>query len=469
MSRARTDRWIFATVAAIVAALCIAGLYRALSAVFLHVPLDPDEGWNAYHAIAAVTGHGLYPRGNSFFFNNYPPLSFYVVGVAGAFVGDDIFAGRAISLVSFALVAVAIALLVRRANGRPSAAFFAALYFAATLLLFSDYVGMDDPQLLGHVFQLAGLFLILSPARTIADVAFAALLFVAGVFDKHNLFILPVAAVFWLVTENRRSAFHLAFLGFVFAYSYLVTADVMLGTRIMLDVLSPRIWSMTNLFHNLRLALPWLLLPLAALAWLAVTQWQDRFVRLSVFYASVALIVALVFAGGDGVDANIWFDAVIALSLAAGLFVERAGSRNLLGPAVAALMMPLLVTLWFSLDADWYTRNFWTHPFEDETATAESDIAFLRAHPGNAACETMSLCYWARKPEAIDFFNLGEAYKAHARDDKLLIDALAKKKFSVVEVESFSPFALTDGVLAALNANYRIAVTSDDGAFFVPR
>ena len=33
------------------------------TAIGLRVPLDPNEGWNAYHALAAMTGAPLYPRG----------------------------------------------------------------------------------------------------------------------------------------------------------------------------------------------------------------------------------------------------------------------------------------------------------------------------------------------------------------------------------------------------------------------
>ncbi|HEY6578872.1 MAG TPA: hypothetical protein VIY09_06080, partial [Rhizomicrobium sp.] len=65
---------------AVAAAACVAGFARAIAIAPLHVPLDPDEGWNAYNAVAAMAGRGLYPAASSLMVNNYPPLSFYLVG-----------------------------------------------------------------------------------------------------------------------------------------------------------------------------------------------------------------------------------------------------------------------------------------------------------------------------------------------------------------------------------------------------
>ena len=89
---------------AIAALGCIAGVIRAAAIIPLHVSLDPNEGWNAYHTAAAMSGHGLYPDAGSFMVNNYPPLSFYLVGLLGHFTGDLIIAGRIISLASFVCI-----------------------------------------------------------------------------------------------------------------------------------------------------------------------------------------------------------------------------------------------------------------------------------------------------------------------------------------------------------------------------
>ena len=60
--------------------MCAALLLRDTLAIGLHVPLDPNEGWNAYHALAATAGATLYPQPPDLMANNYPPLSFYLIG-----------------------------------------------------------------------------------------------------------------------------------------------------------------------------------------------------------------------------------------------------------------------------------------------------------------------------------------------------------------------------------------------------
>ena len=44
------------------------------------IEIAQNEGWNAYHADAAMGAAPLYPPTDTLIVNNYPPLSFYVVG-----------------------------------------------------------------------------------------------------------------------------------------------------------------------------------------------------------------------------------------------------------------------------------------------------------------------------------------------------------------------------------------------------
>src|SRR5581483_10884800 len=107
-------------------AFCAAALLlRDAMAIGQHVALDPNEGWNAYHALAAMSGGPLYPHG--MMVNNYPPLSFYIVGALGRSLGDMILAGRLVSLLSFVAVTMGLAVLVRQLHGTALAALLAAL------------------------------------------------------------------------------------------------------------------------------------------------------------------------------------------------------------------------------------------------------------------------------------------------------------------------------------------------------
>jgi hypothetical protein len=80
------------------------GLIAVLSALwpsyraFLDIEVDENEGWAAYHADAAMGRSALYPSRDQLITNNYPPLSFYIVGALGRLIGDTVLAGRLLSL-----------------------------------------------------------------------------------------------------------------------------------------------------------------------------------------------------------------------------------------------------------------------------------------------------------------------------------------------------------------------------------
>jgi 4-amino-4-deoxy-L-arabinose transferase-like glycosyltransferase len=183
----------------------------------LHIPVNYNEGWNAIFDARAVTpGAGpLYPPSDSFVFNNYPPLGFYLVGALGRYVfGDMIVAGRIVALFSLLSAAGLIGFCVCRLGGTRRAGIAAGLL----LLLFINsyykiYVAVDDPQWLAHATMLAGLAILLRGGvgrlrKGLPDTRLvaAALLVVAGGFIKHNLVALPLAVTVWLVVLNRRAA-----------------------------------------------------------------------------------------------------------------------------------------------------------------------------------------------------------------------------------------------------------------------
>ena len=81
------------SVLAVTSAVLLWLLARNIMAIPHHVPLDPNEGWNAAHALAA----SLYPPPQSWMVNNYPPLSFYVVKLLTRHGSDAVVVGRWVS------------------------------------------------------------------------------------------------------------------------------------------------------------------------------------------------------------------------------------------------------------------------------------------------------------------------------------------------------------------------------------
>src|SRR5512132_1468179 len=83
-------------IAALAALFLVWPVWRA----FLPLEIWGNEGWNAYHADAAMRGAGLYPPPDGLVANNYPPLSYFLIGWLGQLFGDPLYVGRALSLLA---------------------------------------------------------------------------------------------------------------------------------------------------------------------------------------------------------------------------------------------------------------------------------------------------------------------------------------------------------------------------------
>ena len=148
----------------------------------------------------------------------------------GSIVGDNIIAGRIVSLVAFLCVAAGIFQAARFMGCRALHAAFASLLFMAWLIVSTDYVGMNDPQLFAHAIQIAGLLLVLR--STPNDIA-AAALFALAIFVKHNLVTMPAAVGLWLLMTDRARARRFIGAGFAFLLSGLVLFRVLYGDSLL--------------------------------------------------------------------------------------------------------------------------------------------------------------------------------------------------------------------------------------------
>jgi dolichyl-phosphate-mannose-protein mannosyltransferase len=465
------SRLVLASVVGVLALACITALWRVVGPIALHVPLDPNEGWNAYYAAAAMAGPGPYPDASGFMTNNYPPLSFYIVGTVAKVFGDYIVAGRVVSLLAFLALGGGIAALVRKSGCGWLEAIFASLIFAGFLLLNSDYVGMDDPQLLGHAVQFCALLIFLTRKESLPTDLTCAALFVAGLFIKHNLVAMPLAIIIWLSLSEWRRAARLAAFMLLFGFFGLAACRIAFGFELLGRLNSARMYSLSLFAANFRV---WLIpAALSFAATLAVGTTRDRFAVFCAVYALVSILIGGIFLGGAGVDANAMFDADMAVALGAGIALGRIGKLSRLGTALAGPMLALVLALPLALetarayDSSWLERDFWLHPMRDEAGIGESDIAYLRAHKGPAICEMLSLCYWAAKPASVDVFNLEQQFLTHRRDMGAFVRLLNARAFAVIQLDSLSPFPAQ--VQSAIRQNYHVDRTNDDGLFLIPK
>ena len=480
--RRNTDR--FDSLLLFGALLIIFYLSGPLLTIPLHIPLSYNEGWNAYFDQRAVdVGAGpLYPAADGLVFNNYPPLSFYLVGALGRYVfGDMIVAGRLVAIVSLLLSSALLGQCVRLLDG----SLRGSLVASALLLLFSgtffhDYVAMDDPQWMAHALMLGGLAVLLRGYSTgrypVARVAAAALLVAAGGFVKHNLVGLPLAVTIWLALMRPRAAavWLAAAIGWV-GMGLSVTA-ILYGHAAFTDILAhPRVFRITRLNKAVERLIP--LLPMMLIAGLVCRRRldDDPPMRFAALFVAISLVTGIVQRFGEGIYYNAHFETMLALCLMTGLAVSRAFTRELrfrgrvIAPAalVGFAAVPILVMM------PWQLQRALTD-LGDRAARARSwqpTIARIAASPGIAGCESLSLCFWAGKPFAVDLFNLDQSILTGGSIARF--DGLARTHAFTVFEYSGDSFDVTDAVgapghdpllLDLLGHGYASVAAGPDGA-----
>lgn len=424
--------WLLCAGIVLLLAAALTGLLEPLSSIFRHVPKDYNEGWNAFWSAVAWDGGRLYPPPEAAISNNYPPLSFYVVGALGHLIGDDIFAGRLLASVSLATIAANIFLWLRVGGSSRGIALFAAALFLAEFEHYAPtYVGVNDPQLFAHALILTGNTLLWRSGFSTRGLIGACGLMILGGMTKHLLVPLPLATTAWIAIYRRDKlplwiVASIALLGAAALVVKMAYGDAFFENLAAGRVYSSRLVS--NAAHRLiDGARPLLLVSLTAslAARRGTPPALGRQATFAIAYWLLAALIGALASGGSGVDRNCYFDLLIAASLCAGVGVECVMRRTLRTPA-SGTWMPLapaaaLIVFACGIVAGYQSAvrapaqwSRWQETPAREAA-ALADIAMIKSlGHGHAACETLALCYWAKMPLAVDFFSFGQKLAVHA-------------------------------------------------------
>ena len=372
-----------------------------------------NEGWNAYNADAAVRG-ALYPAPDALIGNNYPPLSFWLIGALSRRVGDALYVGRVLSLGATLGLGVMAAVLVRRQGGGRAAAALAGLWFVATMARFFDfYVGMDEPQLLAQLIMAAGFAWFLARMAAGRFVEPAVLLMVVAGFFKHNIVVMPVVALTWLLLHDRQRGLRAIAVGAVTAVVGLALCRVAYGPNFIPDLLQPRTY---HLDRSL-LAIGRLQFVLPALVIWAVWAWRERATdaaRFTALFIGVGLASYLLQKAGAGVDENAQFDLVFATAVGAGVAFWRLPqlARGLRWTPRRVRLL-LLAVLAIRLLASTRLEFAYVLLSPDYRAEAARNVAVTRAEaariaalPTPVACSNLVVCRMAGKPFVYDAFRI---------------------------------------------------------------
>lgn len=451
--------------------------------------IDYNEGWNAYQQMRAMAGLSLYSADTPMFVNNYPPLSFYLVGMLGTLVGDMVLAGRLLSLLAVAVIALSAAMVARAAGARRLDAVLSGSAALGMLSGFAaDYVGVNDPQLLAQGFLCAGFAIYVNRWGGAARLPLVALLFAAGLLCKHNVLALPLVATLHLVWRggNRDRALYLG-TGLGLAALALAVIEARFGADFFRNLLASRQYDPARGVILSTEMLDLLQAPIAVIG-LYVLLGRDSGITAKIgAYLALSLALALGFSGGAGVDTNIFFDAMIACAMGAGPAAAWVRARPGAGPrACAALALLVHAGLLFHMPIALgrFAVDMAGDLRERERLFLE-DIAWLKTVPGPAICESLLLCLRAGKPMWIDPYGGTQAITNGRLPADAMTGLLARREVAVVQATShrahpadepkgaqsmpprFINFA--DEVFDELERSYQLRRVGIVGRFYLPK
>ncbi len=451
--------------------------------------IDYNEGWNAYLQGLVMTGASPYAGAGALFFNNYPPLSFYLIGLAGLVVGDPVLAGRLLSVLAVAVIAASSGVVVRANGGSRTDATLAAATCAALFSAFAtDYVGVDDPQLLAQGFLCAGFAVYVSGKGGPARMAAVAVLFALGLLCKHNVLALPLVVTVHALWRGR-GAGRWTFLavGLALAAAAAAVIAALFGVDFVHRLLAPRIYDATRGFLLTMEVLGHIQAPLAVAGLFLLLVRRSAIGTMVAAYLVGSLLLGMGFSGGAGVDINIFFDTMIAAAMGVGLTATWLRTR----PGLAA-MAPAALAVLANMGVLLLTPQVLGRMVVDalgEYAEREelfrADVAYLSRIPGPAVCESMLLCMRAGKAVTVDPYNVLQASLTGRLPPRQLEDMLARREFPVVQISSSREHPLdeapglqvipprfvnfSDGVFDELARSYTLERVGLSGRFYRPK
>lgn len=406
------------------------------------IEIWPTEAWNGYFQDAAAAGLPIYPPADGLVGNNYPPLSFYAIGLLGKALGiDNLFVGRAVSLIALLAVTIEVFLSVRvLVGGRAGAAIGALWYLAIMARNQTTYVGANDPQLAGEAIMGAALVWFLLHCRAGQSPVRSLLLMVAAGFWKHSMIAVPVTAVAWLIISRSRYAVRATIIGAAACVIGIATCVVVFGPDFLPNLLANRQYAWSNVIGNLG-HLQWPALALLIWAGWAFNNRTSNAAKITALLIGFGLLSCILQWFGHGVAGNAEFDLFLALGIGAGVafariettwIAKRIGARRSRDLMIAALLIRLIASDRQETALLIMSRDFRSFIYANQR-TVLNDAAQVAAMSGDVACANKIVCRLAGKPFVVDEFKLEELVatgKATATDVASMLDARQISSFA---------------------------------------
>ncbi len=443
-----------------------------------NVQLDYNEGWNAARAALAARLQPLYGAPPGLAVTNYPPLSFALIGLLSHFSLDVVLVGRILSLAGLAFVCLAIRHAVRSflPDGR-AAWVAAALFFVWLEVLEPSRIAVDDPQLLGMGFEMAGFLLVLPPQPRPRAAIASAVFYALGVFTKQNLIALPLATAATLALGRQwRLLRWWTAAGLVFSLLLLALTEAVFGRYFFADLLCPRAYSVEE---ALRQSASYLVILLPVFVISGIWAWRNRndpsrrLLALSWLFAHG---LGFFFLGGDGTSGNILFEALVCEAIILPLALDAYLLRYYPRPGVRAglvLALPVLFPLYFlpakaeAAFAEW-------HALARSQRAFAAGVALLHHVSAPVVCENLLMCFRAGRTSAFDPFFALDQIRIGARDGGAIAALAASCRLGAVQFgdadvpEPASRVRFSPAFLAAVAKNYRPRLRTPEFQVLLP-
>ncbi len=455
-------------------------VYPVLRA-FAKLEVSYNEGWNVYNAVAADHHLPLYGQQYGWTTVNYPALSFYVVAWLHRIGLSYLAAGRMLSLVSFAVSCLLVGLVVWQLSRDYRSALFSSLFCSAVFCIAAnEYVGYNDPQIFAQLFFLSGFLVYISGPPRFSRLALTALLFVLGGSIKHILIEFPLAVLMDLAFLGSKRVLQYLSISAVLVATSVYANTIVGGPFFLSNILTPRSYSFQKaLFQFVEYGFgPVSLAMIAALGWSAAALKDQRLRVLAILFLA-SVLVGSVSGGFIGVWVNSYFDIYLSLSMIVGLLMNRVWRGQIgNGRAWATVGVPLalllsFVPVWAAGPALFYKA---ISALPEKQAQFQSEVSFLRAHPGPAFCESLLRCYEAGKTYEYDPFNSANLVKLGKLDAATLANRLSRGELAVVQLCCSIDFlkgdddpAVIPQVLSALQASYELGLAHEGCYIYVPK
>jgi hypothetical protein len=351
---------------------------------------------------------------------------------------DNVFAGRALSLIALASIALEILAAVRiLAGGRLGAAIGALWYLAIMARNSTTYVGANDPQLAGLAIMGAGLVYFLSLCRRDQSPTPALLLMVVAGFWKHNNIAIPLASLAWLFIERSRFVYRSAAISAAACGVGLAACITIYGPNFLPNLMATRAYGFGNVLGNIG-HLQW-----SALALLIWASWAvcDRSpaAQFTALHIGLGLFACILQWFGHGVSGNAEFDFILALGIGIGVafarmetswLAEKIGSERCRDFMIASLLIRLIAADRQETALLITSPDFRASLYASEKATFR-EAENVAAVPGDASCFTKLVCRLAGKPFVVDEFKTGELIETGKVTEAELSDLLVSRKILI--------------------------------------